>query len=73
MLEEEEKNRIGGKMTELFNQGNGFMLPTSGIRPPKIGYHYYWCRKCGNHFEGLLPICPKCKSLTVTQDTIVRH
>ncbi|GHU02147.1 hypothetical protein FACS1894147_03410 [Spirochaetia bacterium] len=67
MLEEEGKKCIGWKMAKPFNQGSGFVPPTSGLIPPKFG-HYYRCKKCGHGFEGLLPICPKCKSLNVGYD-----
>jgi rubrerythrin len=47
--------------------------PANGVRPPKPGHNYYVCKKCGHRFEAVLPICPECKSLEVSRDTILRH
>jgi uncharacterized OB-fold protein len=55
-------------MAKPLNYGGGFVPPINGIRPPKIGYRYYRCKKCGHHFEWLLPVCPKCLSTEVDHD-----
>jgi rubrerythrin len=53
----------------------GGIPPVSGFRPPKLGHNYYMCKKCGHHFEGLLPICPECKAIIpdVVPETMLRY
>jgi predicted nucleic acid-binding Zn-ribbon protein len=45
-------------------------IPLNPVRQPKPFHHYYHCKKCGEHFESVLPACPKCGSLKVERDKI---
>jgi rubrerythrin len=49
------------------------IIKSSGIRPPKPGQNYYICEKCGHHWEGFLPVCPKCGSLKGEHDTLRKY
>jgi rubrerythrin len=61
------KEFFGGTMQIL---KKGIIL--NGVRPPKPFNKYYYCQKCSHHFEGILPICPKCGSFKVKHDIMIR-